>query len=217
MAHNIDLHCHSLASPDGSLQEKDIARAFEAGILNSVAITDHDRVEEALRLHKIFGDAVIVGEEITTYEGEIIGLYLQERIQPGLTAFDTAQEIKSQGGLVYIPHPFEKVRKGLSETALNAIADKVDIIEVINGRSFSSKARTQARQWAAKNAIASAASSDAHGRVGWGRVYSVLPENPTKETLVSLLRAGSLHGSSNGLASYGYPKLNRFRKRLKDK
>lgn len=214
MAHNVDFHMHTHLSPDGSLHEHDISRALEAGVLHTVAITDHDAIDEALHLQSVFGDRIIVGEEITTSEGEIIGLYLSKLVQRGMSAVKTVEAIREQNGLVYIPHPFEKARKGLSETTLNSIASDVDIIEVRNGRSFSSRARLKAATWAEQNIVAQAASSDAHGFHGWGRVFTELSEPPTRDTLVELIGSATLHGNLNGILAYGYPKLNRFRKRF---
>lgn len=213
--HRIDFHCHSLVSADGSLHETDIKRMLDDG-LDSIAITDHDRIDEAVRLQEILGDSIIIGEEISTTDGEIIALYIQEVIKPNMSAIETVDAIKQQNGIVYIPHPFEKVRRGLNLEVLNSIASRVDIIETINGRSFSSKAREQAVIWARKHDVAMAAASDAHGRYGWGRVYSVLSEKPNKNTLTDLMIDAKLHGKSNGYVSYLYPKLNRLRKAVQN-
>lgn len=209
---NVDLHCHTVASPDGGLTEANIRRMFDAGTLDVIAVTDHNVIYEAVRLQKIFGDQIIVGEEIMTTDGEIIGLYLQEVIRPGLTPQQTVEEIKKQNGIVYVPHPFEKARSGISLNSLNSIAEKVDIVEVINGRSFSKKAQKQAVEWAQANNVAPFASSDAHGRIGWGRVYTELNAQPSHANLVGLAKNGRLRGKKNGYVSYLYPKYNKIRR-----
>lgn len=214
MPYNIDLHCHTSASPDGSLNEKDFKRAFDNGRLDVVAVTDHDTIEGAQQLQETFGrDRIIVGEEISTSQGEIIGLYLSELVKKGMTAVETVAAIKKQGGVVYIPHPFEKGRSGVTMAVLDQIMDDVDIIEVVNGRSFSAKARKEAVVKSRVHNLAPAASSDAHGRIGWGRVYTVIPEmpNPDKpQSLVELLHRGVPNGNLNGVVSYAYPKRNRW-------
>jgi predicted metal-dependent phosphoesterase TrpH len=178
-----------------------------------IAVTDHNRIDFALELQKELGDAIIVGEEITALEGEIIGLYLTEVIPAGLSAIETTQRIHAQGGLVYIPHPFETVRKGLPLAILNEIADQVDIIETYNGRSMQNRA-SKAGTWASEHYVPGAASSDAHGRRGWGNTYSILAEEPTKETLVALIANATYNTQSTGLVGRLYPKLNRLRKAI---
>lgn len=209
----VDLHCHTVASPDGGLTERDIVNVLKSGKLDVVAVTDHNVVDEALRLNAVFGDSIIVGEEIMTTDGEIIGLFLRELVPAGLSPKETVKLIKKQNGIVYIPHPFEKARSGISLKSLDLIAEEVDIVEVINGRSFSSKSQKQASAWAKNNNVVSFASSDAHGKIGWGKVYTELKEKPTKNSLVSLAAKGVMRGNKNGLVSYLYPKFNKIRYR----
>lgn len=213
---HIDFHCHTIASPDGGLTQADISHKLESDALHVVAVTDHNTVDEAARLQSVFGsEKIIVGEEIMTPVGEIIGLYLTETVPPGLSPVETVERIKAQGGLVYIPHPFEKARSGIQLADLESIRADVDLIEVINGRSFSKKAQRQAREWAAQHHVAGVAASDAHGRIGWGNVYTTLSAQPIKETLVTLAAHATLNGTSNGYYSYLYPKLNRLRKKTR--
>ncbi len=211
----IDLHTHSSASPDGSLTLADYKRMLETNKLEVIAITDHNTIDFAQKAQQALGEQIIVGEEITTTEGEIIGLYLTKRIEPGLSAHETAQEIKKQHGAVYIPHPFETVRKGISLETLDEIAELVDIIEVHNGRAVFQNRGQQARIWAQKHQVAMATSSDAHGRVGWGRTYSQVAEVPTNKTLAQTLSRPEtqLHTKTVGLRGLAYPKLNKLRKR----
>ena len=207
----LDLHTHSEASPDGSLHTADYHSVLMSGRLNTIAITDHNRIDFAVAFQKKLGDNIIVGEEITALEGEIIGLYLHEVVPAGLSAAETARRIHAQGGLVYIPHPFETVRKGLPLAVLNKIASEVDIIETYNGRSMQNRA-DKASTWASEHSVVGAASSDAHGRHGWGNAYSIVMEKPTRETLVALLANATYNTESTGLVGRLYPKLNRLRK-----
>lgn len=211
----IDLHTHSVASPDGGLNEAHYKKLLDTG-LEAVAVTDHDRIDFAQNLHKKLGNKIIIGQEVTTLDGEIIGLYLSEAVPAGLSALEAAKAIKSQNGLVYVPHPFETVRKGLSLEALNSIADQVDIVEVYNGRAALQNKSSRALDWAAKHHKVGSAGSDAHGRRGWGRTYSVVAEEPSRNNLVQLLASASYKVRSPGLAGVLYPKLNRLRKSLKN-
>lgn len=213
MTCKVDLHTHSIASPDGGLAEADYHRMLDSGRLDVIAVTDHDTAEFALQLHKKLGDRIIVGEEIRTSHGEVIGLYLRETIPAGLSPAETIGRIKQQGGLVYIPHPFETVRQGMQASALQAIAPEVDIIEVHNGRAaFQDRSRV-AYDWAAAHGCAGGAGSDSHGRAGWGRTYTVLSELPAAGTLVELLKTADYHSRFAGVRALLAPKLNRVKKR----
>lgn len=213
--YKVDLHTHSQASPDGALRATDYTAMLERGGLDYVAITDHNQVAFAQEMQKTLGERIIVGEEITTTRGEIIGLYLQEAVPAGLTPAETTQAIKAQGGLVYIPHPFETVRKGLAAAELEKLAESIDVVEVRNGRAVFENKSPEAEAWAARHLKAVAASSDAHGPRGWGRTYTILLQAPERETLVQLLAAAEVRRAYAwiGVMGLAYPKLNRLRNR----
>jgi predicted metal-dependent phosphoesterase TrpH len=212
MSVRVDLHTHSYASPDGALRAEDYRQMLASHRLSCIAVTDHNTIDFAQQLHAGLGDSIIVGEEITTAEGEIIGLYLQHAIEPGKSALETAQAIRAQQGLVYIPHPFETVRKGITLSTLNTIADYVDIIEAHNGRAVFQNYSKQALLWSAQHHMLRAAASDAHGLRGWGKTYSELAQMPTSQTLLQLLATATLHTAFPGVHALLYPKINRLRK-----
>ncbi len=209
--YKIDLHTHSIASPDGGLSLANYA----ASSLNYIAITDHDHIDFALEAQAKLGEKIIVGEEITTQEGEIIGLFLSKLVLPGLSAAETIKLIRAQNGLVYIPHPFETVRKGLLLSVLETIKDDVDIVEVFNGRAYFQNKSKQAKLWAKQHGVATAASSDAHGRIGWGKSFSALNGQPTAQNLPELLGQAKLSRHYVGPWGILYPKLHRMRKKFK--
>ena len=186
---------------------------LESGGLDCVAVTDHNTITFALALNEKIGNHIIVGEEITTLEGEIIGLYLTEVIKAGMTAAETVAAIKRQGGLVYIPHPFETVRQGVSLNTLNTIMNDVDIIEAQNGRAIFQNKSKPAIEWSQAHQKPGMASSDAHGWHGWGRTYTMIEAAPTRASLVSLLAKAEYRVASPGLRGVLYPKLNRIRRR----
>ncbi len=212
--YKVDLHTHSVASPDGSITAAQYHRILKSGQLDAIAITDHNRIDFATDLHHKLGKAIIVGEEIMTTAGEIIGLYLTELVKPHQTPLATVKAIKDQGGLVYIPHPFETVRKGVSATTLEQLADYIDIFEVCNGRAFFQNRSTQAAVWARINNKLGAASSDAHGRRGLGTTYTSLPKPPHRENLLELLASGVLITGRPTVRALIYPKLNYMRKKI---
>jgi predicted metal-dependent phosphoesterase TrpH len=206
----IDLHTHSVASSDGGLKGSDFAQMLENGGLDVVAITDHNTIDFALKLKGKLGDKIIVGEEIDTNEGELVGLYLKTPIRSGLSARETAEKIHNQGGLVLVPHPFEKIRHGMQLNELNDIADLIDIVEVHNGRALLHYKHKQALLWAAKNLKAVATCSDAHGRSGWGKSFSIVDPAPTKANLVELLSHATHQQKFIGVRGIFYPKINRL-------
>ncbi len=210
--YKIDLHTHSTASHDGGLRIEHYRRLLDTDQLHTIAITDHNNIHEAVRIKEALGERIIVGEEIMTTAGEIIGLYLTRPIHAGLPLKQTVEEIQHQGGLVYIPHPFETFRKGLNDHALLEIATDVDIIEVINGRAFAQKRGSKTMVWARIHEVAVAASSDAHGPFGIGKTYTTVKEVPSRNNLVSLLSSATVYTQFVGVRGLLHPKTNRLRK-----
>lgn len=211
----IDLHTHSIASPDGGLTTKQYQQLISEGLVDYVAITDHNRIDFGLKLHEKLGDKVIVGEEIMTTEGEIVGLFLKKPIRPDLTPKQTISAIKEQGGLVYVPHPFETVRKGVHASTLEELADQIDIIEIYNGRVFAQDRSKQAVIWAKMNQVIGVASSDAHGMKGMGRTYTRISSTPSRDNLLSLLASAIPVAQRPSLRGILYPKYNRLKKRVR--
>lgn len=214
MAVRIDLHTHSYGSPDGGLTVTDYGHIASLGHDTFVAVTDHNSIDAAREIKRSAGGRIIIGEEIRTTEGEIIGLYLQESVPKLLSPEETVAAIKSQGGLVCIPHPFEDVRRGITETALERIAKDVDIIEVHNGRAVFQNKSKQAYDWAKRYGWAGVASSDAHALAGWGKTYTEVAEPPTRENLVKQLHQATYRVAFPGVRAVLYPKFNRMKKRF---
>ena len=208
----VDLHTHSKASPDSNLGVNDYYQmVMQSGDLDCVAVTDHNTLKYAKeQIQRAIGERIIVGEEVSTSDGHLIGLYLTEPIERGKTAAAAADEIHEQDGLVYVPHPGEKVRQGIAMVVLDRMPEKIDIVERYNGRKWSNRPGRRASKWAKDHGIAVAASSDAHGRHGWGSTYSVLAELPTRETLLELLADAQLVKGHVGLRGLLYPKFNRW-------
>ena len=213
--YKIDLHTHSKASPDGCLTIDNYCQMIDSNKLNFIAVADHNIISFAQQLQAKLGASIIVGEEVTTNDGHLIGLYLKEAIKPGLSAAETADLIHDQNGLVYVPHPFEKrTRQSLSRQVLEAITDKVDIVEVFNGRARLASSGKLAMSWALEHKKAFAASSDAHGPHGWGQTYSRIDMLPERDNLLDLLNSPSIAAGSVGLIGRLYPELNRIRKQV---
>jgi predicted metal-dependent phosphoesterase TrpH len=210
----VDLHTHSIVSPDGGITEKQYKQLLDEHILDVIAVTDHNRMDFALDLHQRLGDKIIVGEEILTSDGEMIGLFLQREIVAGLSAKETATQIKKQGGIVLIPHPFETLRHGISGYVLESIHEDVDAMEVFNSRSMEPATREVALQFVHKHGIVGVADSDAHCQLGIGTTYNIIDKIPDVKSLVHLLQTGERVEQVAPWLSFLCPAINKLRKRL---
>lgn len=158
----VDLHVHSSASFDCCVEPYFIVRRSRNLGLGPVCLTDHNTISAASAVHHSSPPGtVIVGEEILTKEGEIIGLFLQRGIAPGLTVQRTVSEIKSQGGIVYLPHPLDASRPSLSASAIDSVVRDLDVIEVFNRRSSPDSNRI-AQELCRNLGAVPASGSDAH-------------------------------------------------------
>jgi glycosyltransferase involved in cell wall biosynthesis len=169
---DVDLHMHTDHSSDCATPvEVLLAEASQRG-LGAIAVTDHNEVSGALEARaKASGIQVIVGEEVKTAEqGEVIGLFIEEKIPRGMTLQETIAEIRRQGGLVYVPHPFDRMHSVPDYEHLLGVIDDVDAIEVFNPRVAIAEFNEEAVRFAAKYRIIAGAGSDAHVPQGLGSV-----------------------------------------------
>ena len=210
----IDLHTHSVASKDGGISVEQYKTCLKDKLLDYIAITDHDTIALAQQLNHDLGKQIIVGEEISTPEGDIIGLFLHKKVPANLPILKAIEHIKDQNGLVYIPHPLESVRSAVSQSTLEVIAQDVDIVEVFNGRALIQNKAPKAAMWTRINSKAEAASSDAHGISGLGKTYTIVNEAPTRSNLVQQLQTAKKTIQNPSFKDILYPTINRFRKRL---
>lgn len=212
--YKVDLHTHSIISQDGGITATQYEKILQTGELDCVAITDHNETSFARIMQKKLGDRIIIGEEIRTNEGEIIGLYLTETIPGGISVDETLASIKHQGGLVYLPHPYERFRKGWQAGTIDRMAEDIDIVEVFNGRGRFRGKTVLAERFAQKNNISQAASSDAHGWQGLGHTSSTLTEFPTHKTLKKLLNNAILDKTYAPIYTNFYPLLNKIKNNI---
>jgi predicted metal-dependent phosphoesterase TrpH len=171
---NVDCHVHTTYSVDGKVPLDEVIGLCRKKGLDCIAVTDHNTREGALKLKDLAKNAlqVVVGEEIKTIDGEVIGLFLQDPIAPGLTIEETVQNIRQQQGLVCIPHPFCRFRKSrISSEALGRIIDQVDIIEIFNSRTLIDKDNIYARRFALEHKKGMVVGSDAHLPCEYGMSY----------------------------------------------
>lgn len=190
-----DLHIHTEYSMDCNMPlEKIIGRCLEMGI-NCIAICDHGTAEGALKMRDIAPFPVIVAEEILTPHGEIMGMFLEETIPSGLSVEQTISQIRAQGALVCIPHPFDTFRQSaLRSNMIEEIAEQIDIIEVFNSRTLLPQNSAKALAFALKYGIAKSAGSDAHTPYEIGNAYVEMPEFNGKDDFLQALEKGNISG-----------------------
>lgn len=214
----VDLHVHTLYSKDSLSTLEDLIATAQAVRLSGLAVTDHNHIEGALRLRDAAPFPVIVGEEVKTSEGEIIGLYLERRIPADLSPEETVAAIREQGGLVYLPHPCDRIRRStLSQVAIERIIGQVDTVEVINARVLSGRQNAEARELAERHGIAMSAGSDAHTPGELAAAYVLLPECDLTDasSFRSALRGARPMGGLSSPLVHLSSSLARLRKRLR--
>ncbi|HET7082309.1 MAG TPA: PHP domain-containing protein [Candidatus Limnocylindria bacterium] len=200
-----DFHIHNRFSRDSILSEDKFIRvAMERG-LTHVAVTNHNNVEGAIAVRDRAAAlgvqeqlTVILGEEVSTSDGEVVGLFLERTIPRGLTADQTADEIHAQGGLVSIPHPFDPFRAShIRRAPLEALAaaGKIDMIEVFNSRVTFARHNQEAAEFAALHAIPGIACSDSHSAFEVAMSFNALPAFTTADELREGLSENEWHGS----------------------
>ena len=202
----VDLHCHTRASFDSLASPSAVVRAAAARGLTHLAITDHDRIDGALeaRTAAPAGLTVIVGEEIRTADGDLIAVFLERPIPPGLPAAEAIAAVREQGGLVGIPHPFDRFRgslgKGARAASLAALAPLVDWVETHNARMVGAAGNDRAATFAIDHGLPGVAVSDAHTTPEVGVAYTILDGDPS--TPAGLLAALASAETVPGRASY---------------
>jgi predicted metal-dependent phosphoesterase TrpH/glycosyltransferase involved in cell wall biosynthesis len=200
---DVDLHMHTDHSGD-CVTPVDVllATARERG-LGAIAVTDHNVIGGALAARakaEEYGVKVIVGEEVMTAEqGEVIGLFLEEQIPRGMTLEETIAEIRRQGGLVYVPHPFDRLHSVPDYEHLLKVVRDVDAIEVFNPRIAIPAYNEEAVRFAAKYRIVGGAGTDAHVAQGLGAVRITMRDFDGPEEFLESLRDADITGRSSSL------------------
>ncbi|HEY4826437.1 MAG TPA: CehA/McbA family metallohydrolase [Solirubrobacteraceae bacterium] len=187
---DVDLHMHTDHSYDCATPVEVLLAEARARGLGAIAVTDHNEISGAHEAQaRADGIEVIVGEEVKTADqGEVIGLFIEEKIPRGMTLQATIAEIKRQGGLVYVPHPFDRLHSVPDYEHLLDVLDDVDAIEVFNPRVAISEFNDEAARFAAKYRIPAGAGSDAHVPQGLGSVRIRMREFDGPEEFLESLR-----------------------------
>lgn len=224
----IDLHCHSEASPDCSTPLVLFpARCRERGV-RIQAITDHNVIWGAKKLQELVEEerikkagaplTIIVGEEVSTTQGEIIGLFLREPVAAGMSPKETVIAIKEQGGLVLLPHGFDPLKRWrLQPAALETVADRIDIVETFNARISQLRWNQAAVDWSRLHNLPMSAGSDAHTLADIGSAWVEVPVQSiqTPQDLLRALQSGVPVGEwTHPVIAFAYKLWDRSLRRL---
>ncbi|MEZ5215961.1 MAG: PHP domain-containing protein [Ilumatobacteraceae bacterium] len=191
----VDLHSHTMWSGDSTTTPDELERSIAESGLDVLCITDHQAIAGAAQLTDRLADLgcrVVVGEELRTHAGEIIGLFLTERIPAGTPPRHAAEMIRDQGGVVYVPHPFDPMRRNLAEPALDELVEAglVDALEVLNAKTSLRSLNERAAAYAREHELLAGAGSDAHVPDALGAAYVQMPDfDGPQDFLVALASA----------------------------
>ncbi len=190
----IDLHIHSRHSICSNLDLKSISKYAKLKGLDGIAITDHGTMNGYEKLQELAGDLIIVpGIEIATAAGDLIALFVRDPIKSGLSLRDTTDRIHELGGLVIVPHPFDRYRKSVGDKISEITADA---IEVYNSRNIYKKANQMALKFAKEKGIVAVAGSDAHFKEEIG-VAGIITETDDIFECIRTGRVKTFHESSS--------------------
>ncbi len=192
----VDLHSHTMWSGDSTTTPDELAEAVAASGLDVVCITDHHSVKGARQLAGRLPCRVVVGEEMRTQAGEIIGLFLTEHLPVGTPPAVAARAVREQGGIVYIPHPFDPMRRNITESALDGLVGEglVDVVEVRNAKTSLESLNRRAAGYAERHDLVAGAGSDAHVPDALGAAYVEMPDFDGPDDFVDKLRRGRVVG-----------------------
>ena len=191
---DVDLHMHTDHSYDCATPVEVLLAEARAKGLGAIAVTEHNEISGALEAaEKAKGIKVIIGEEVkTASQGEVIGLFIKEKIPRGMTLQETIAEIKRQGGLVYVPHPFDRMHSVPDYKHLLDVLDDIDLIEVFNPRVAIAEFNEEAVRFAAKYRMIAGAGSDAHVPQGLGSVRIRMHDFDGPEQFLESLRTADI-------------------------
>jgi predicted metal-dependent phosphoesterase TrpH/glycosyltransferase involved in cell wall biosynthesis len=195
---DVDVHMHTDHSHDCATPVKTVLETADAVGLGAIAITDHNEVSGALEARELAERdghqvKVIVSEEVKTADqGEVIGLFIEEKVERGMSLEQTIEEIRRQGGLVYVPHPFDRMHSVPDYEHMLDVVDRIDAIEVFNARVAFSAFNEEAARFAAKYRVVAGAGSDSHVPQGLGSVRIRMRDFSGPEEFLESLRDADL-------------------------
>lgn len=189
----IGLHIHSWLSDDASWIKEEFIDLYESAGFNALAICDHDEIAAARELQKSADFKIIIGEEINTQDGEIIGLFLKDKIAAGLSLEETIAQIHQQKALVYLPHPFDRLRRQIIDPVkLKKSARHIDFVEVMNARNLFKGDDKKALEFARKYQITPIIGADAHTRFEVNSAYMEIDDFNSPSEFLTAVKNGRM-------------------------
>lgn len=200
----VELHSHTIWSKDCLVKFETIRQICAQRTIDRIAITDHNTAEGALRMRELAPELIIVGEEIMTSRGELLGYFMSETVPPGLSPEETINRLRSQGAVISVSHPFDGMRKGAWEEAdLLRILDQIDAIETFNARCIAPAYNQRAAEFARSHRLLATVGSDAHSEVEYGRaLMEMTPFDSANAFRASLQTARPLARYSSPLVHF---------------
>jgi len=187
----VELHSHTIVSEDCLMRPADIVRICRAKGIDRLAVTDHNRISGARAVAALDPALVIIGEEIMTTQGELLGYFLREEIPAGLSPVETIARLRAQGAAISVSHPFDRLRHGAWQAAdLAAILPLVDAIEVFNARCIYPEDNARALAFAHEHGKLGSVGSDAHSQRELGRAVLLMEAAASAAELVAGFAAG---------------------------
>jgi predicted metal-dependent phosphoesterase TrpH len=213
---SVEFHAHTCFSKDSLLSPEDFVATCARKGIDRVVVTDHNVIEGALACQRLDPSRVIVGEEIMTTGGELLGAFVRARIVPGLSPAQAIDELRAQGAFISVAHPFDRWRKGAwHPSELAKIAARVDAIEIFNSRCMTGADNQAAREFAGKYGLAGTVGSDAHTSWELGRSVMLLREFADAARLRSVLHDGEARTRLSPPWIHLWSRYARLRKRLR--
>jgi len=211
-----DFHIHTRYSMDCEMELEDIIKRCQRMEIDCIAITDHGTVEGALKMQEIAPFKVIVGEEVLTDYGEIMGMFLKETIPSNISVDEAISRIKDQGGLVCLPHPFDPLR-GLTMDLeeVDKLAPRVDIVEVFNARSPINSTADKALDYALRHEIPATVGSDSHTLGEIGRTFVEIDDFDTPDQLLEVLKNGIISQHKASIFVHLFSTITKIKRKLK--
>jgi predicted metal-dependent phosphoesterase TrpH len=205
----VDLHSHTMWSGDSTTTPEEIEEAVVESGIDALCVTDHNGIRGAETLAAQLPCRVVVGEELRTHAGEIIGLFLTEHVPFGISPREAAERIRAQGGLVYVPHPYDPMRRNLAEPAMIDLADAglLDAVEVFNAKTSLAHLNERAAAFAADRGLPGGAGSDAHVPEAIGAAYVEMPDFDGPASFLRALGQGIVVGHHFDAARRWRPRI----------
>ena len=212
----IDTHLHTHYSRDCAVAPETVVAVAQRRGLDALVVTDHNEIAGAYAVKAIAPFPVVVAEEIKTSAGEIIGLFIEERIPRDLPPLETARLVREQGGLIAVPHPFDRIRGSrlrLDALELLVAEGLVDIIETFNSRTTLAADNALAADYARRHNLPACAGSDAHSVIEYGRAYTEMDPFDGPASYLANLGSARLHPAPSPFVVHLFSKGAKYGKK----